>query len=157
MIKRRAKKCHSHDPGGTSFAFSGIVCKCAICDEGDLNSRGSLRRKINMSVNVLKIHVLIHKRVGKRDWKGNRTKSLRNSSSVKDSIAVLIVMIERKFPLYFLSFLPAPLLDDGNCSRNFLRSKSTKRVSDDANRSARILVSSLTRIYSQKMWLMRSM
>ena len=66
-------------------------------------------------------------------------------------------MIERKFPLYFLSFLPAPLLDDGNCSRNFLRSKSTKRVSDDANRSARILVASLTRIYSQKMWLMRSM
>jgi hypothetical protein len=54
------------DPGGTSFAFSGIVCKCAI-------------------------------------------KSLRNSSSVKDSIGVLIVMIERKFPLYFLSFLPAPL------------------------------------------------
>ena len=110
-----------------------------------------------MSVNVLKIHVPIHKQVAKRDWKGNRTKSLRNSSSVKDSIGVLIVMIERKFPLYFLSFLPAPLLDDGNLSLNFLRSKSTKRVSDDANRSARILVSSLTRIYSQKMWLMRSM
>ena len=56
----------------------------------DLNSRGSLRRKINMSVNVLKIHVPINKRVRKRDWKGNRTKSLRNSSSVKDSIGVLI-------------------------------------------------------------------
>lgn len=53
----------------------------------------------------------MNKRVGKRDWKGNRTKSLRNSSSVKDSIGVLIVMIERKFPLYFPSFLPAPLLD----------------------------------------------
>ena len=147
MIKRRAKKCHSHDPGGTSFAFSGIVCKCAICDEGDLNSRGSLRRKINMSVNVLKIHVPIHKQVAKRDWKGNRTKSLRNSSSVKDSIGVLIVMIERKFPLYFLSFLPAPLWDDGNLSRNFLRSKWTKRVSDRANRSARILLASLTENY----------
>ena len=100
-----------------------------------------------MSVNALKIHVPINKRVRKRDWKGNRTKSLRNSSSVKDSIAVLIVMIERKFPLYFLSFLPAPLLDDGNLSLNFLRSKSTKRVSDDANRSARILLASLTENY----------
>ena len=56
----------------------------------DLNSRGSLRRKINMSVNVLKIHVPMHEQVAKRDWKGNRTKSLRNSSSVKDSIGVLI-------------------------------------------------------------------
>jgi len=76
-----------------------------------------------MSVNVLKIHVPMHEQVAKRDWKGNRTKSPRNSSSVKDSIGVLIVMIERKFPLYFLSFLPAPLCDDGNLSRNFLRSK----------------------------------
>ena len=90
MIKRRAKKCHSHDPGGTSFAFSGIVCKCAICSVSDLNTRGSLRRKINMSVNVLKIHVPMHEQVAKRDWKGNRTKSLRNSFSVKDSIGVLI-------------------------------------------------------------------
>ena len=72
----------------------------------DLNTRGSLRRKINMSVNFLKIHIPMNKQVGKRDWKGNRTKSLRNSSSVKDSIAVLIVMIERKFPLYFPLFSP---------------------------------------------------
>jgi hypothetical protein len=59
-----------------------------------------------MSVNVLKIHVPMHEQVAKRDWKGNRTKSLRNSSSVKDSIGVLIADDRAEISAVFSLFPP---------------------------------------------------